>query len=134
MGGTAIEGAGTLLTGASSGIGRATALELAGRGARLAVVARRGDRLEALAEEIVALGCNRPAVLVADLAVTGVAHDVAAQARSALGDIDILVNNAGGGVGGQRPRLSELLTQPPRACGAATRSRRGCSRRAGRAR
>jgi len=100
MKGIAIEGAGTLLTGASSGIGRATALELARRGARLAVLARRRELLESLADEMVASGCNRPALVVADLSVRGVAHDVAARAREALGDVDILVNNAGGGVGG----------------------------------
>jgi short-subunit dehydrogenase len=100
MNGITIQGAATLLTGASSGIGRATALQLGRRGARLAVVARRGEMLESLAGEVVALGGARPAVIVADLAHPGVAHTVAEQARDALGDVAILVNNAGGGVGG----------------------------------
>lgn len=98
--GVTAEGAGILLTGASSGIGRAMAVELARCGARLAVVARRGELLESLADELAATGCPRPHVIVADLALRGAARDVAERARTALGDVDILVNNAGGGVGG----------------------------------
>jgi short-subunit dehydrogenase len=97
---TVIDGAGTLVTGASSGIGRATALHLARRGARLAIVARRRHLLDDLADQIAAEGLTRPAVLVADLAAPGAAHALAEEAIDALGDVDILVNNAGGGVGG----------------------------------
>jgi short-subunit dehydrogenase len=95
-----IDGAGTLVTGASSGIGRATALRLARRGAHLAVAARRRELLESLADEIAAEGLPRPTVLVADLAQRGAAHALAEAATGSLGDVDILVNNAGGGVGG----------------------------------
>jgi uncharacterized protein len=90
-----------LLTGASSGIGRELARELARRGSRLAIAARRRDRLDALAEELVARNLPRPVVLEADLAQRGVARALAETATSALGGIDALVNNAGGGVGGR---------------------------------
>jgi short-subunit dehydrogenase len=93
---------GVLLTGASSGIGRELALVLAGRGARLAVTARRAAPLHALADEIAGRGHPRPAVLTADLASRGAAAALADEAEAALGPIDVLVNNAGGGVGGSQ--------------------------------
>lgn len=89
-----------LLTGASSGIGRAMAIELAASGARLAIVARRQTLLEELAAEIAEAGHERPDVLVADLAERDAATNLAAQARERLGSIDILINNAGGATGG----------------------------------
>jgi short-subunit dehydrogenase len=96
-----ITGKGVLLTGASSGIGRELAKQLAARGARLAVVARRRPQLESLAEEIEAAGGARPAVIEADLSARGAAREVAAAALKELGEIDVLINNAGGGVGGR---------------------------------
>lgn len=102
MGGMNLQGARVLLTGASSGIGRATARRLAERGAKLAVVARRRELLESLAEEIAGDGHARPQVIAADLAQPGSAQSVAQQALAALGVVDVLVNNAGGGVGGSQ--------------------------------
>src|SRR5206468_2406372 len=90
----------TLLTGASSGIARAVAIELAAHGSRLAIVARRQTLLEELAEEIARAGHERPQVLVADLSERGAATEVAAQAIERLGSVDILINNAGGAAGG----------------------------------
>src|SRR5437016_4325118 len=89
-----------LVTGASSGIGRALALELAARGARLVIAARRKAELAQVAEEIASRGGARASVVVADLAQPGAAAELAATAVSRLGGVDVLVNNAGGGGGG----------------------------------
>jgi short-subunit dehydrogenase len=89
-----------LLTGASSGIGRVLARELAARGAALAVAARREGLLEELAGEIEREGGSRPVVLASDLSKRGAAPELAQRATAELGGVDALVNNAGGGVGG----------------------------------
>jgi hypothetical protein len=81
-----------LITGASSGIGAAFARALQARGERLVLVARRRERLEALASE---LGEDPTAVLVADLArPDGVEQIVAEVARRGF-EVDLLINNAG---------------------------------------
>jgi short-subunit dehydrogenase len=107
MGGLEIAGSRVLLTGASSGIGRELARELGARGARLAIGARRAERLESLADEIEAAGGERPAALPADLAQRGEADRLADGATAALGGVDVLVNNAGGGVGGRIATLGD---------------------------
>jgi uncharacterized protein len=96
-----ISGSRIIVTGASSGIGRELARELAARGAVLAISARRRASLEELAEEIGVGGGPAPAALEADLSQRGAAEALAADAERALGHIDVLVNNAGGGVGGR---------------------------------
>ena len=83
-----------LVTGASSGIGEATALALAEAGARVAIAARRGDRLQALAERLRSLG-SEPLVLVADLLDEHEAQRMVAATEAHFGRLDILINNAG---------------------------------------
>ena len=85
-----------LVTGASMGIGRAIAKGLAAEGAKIAIAARRRNLLEAVADEIVAAGGVKPAIVEIDVMPDGAPAKLAAAARDALGRIDILVNSAGG--------------------------------------
>jgi len=85
-----------VVTGASSGIGRAIALTLAGEGVRLAIAARREERLEEVAEEIRANGGADPVIIVCDQMEETAPETVATAALDGLGGVDILVNNAGG--------------------------------------
>jgi NADP-dependent 3-hydroxy acid dehydrogenase YdfG len=89
-----LEGTVALVTGASSGIGEATALALAAEGARVAIAARRQDRLDALAERIRARGGDA-FVLEADVTDEHRARAVVADTVAHYGRLDILVNNAG---------------------------------------
>ena len=88
------EGKVFLVTGASSGIGRAVALAAAKDGARVALVARSADALEAVAAEARALG-GEAIVCVADLTDAAAREAVVARAESAWGRMDVLVNAAG---------------------------------------
>jgi 3-oxoacyl-[acyl-carrier protein] reductase len=85
-----------LVTGASMGIGRAIAKGLAAEGVKLAIAARRGNLLETLADEIVAAGGAKPAIIEIDVMPEGAVSNLAQAARKALGHVDILVNSAGG--------------------------------------
>jgi short-subunit dehydrogenase len=90
----------TVITGASSGIGAALAREFARNGHALALVARREDRLRALADEIAAAGGARPLVVVADLQNNGAARAIG-EALAAFGaEPQYIVNNAGFGLVG----------------------------------
>ena len=91
-----LKGKTALVTGASIGIGRGIALALAREGARLAVVARRGNLLEELAGEMVAAGATQPVLIVENLVAEGAPARIANAALEGLGSVDILVNNAGG--------------------------------------
>jgi NADP-dependent 3-hydroxy acid dehydrogenase YdfG len=82
-----------LVTGASSGIGEATAVALAEEGATVALVARRKDRLDALAERLG--GSDRALVIEADVTDLAQAQRAVATTVSELGRLDTLVNNAG---------------------------------------
>jgi 3-oxoacyl-[acyl-carrier protein] reductase len=90
-----IAGRTALVTGASSGIGRAIAFALAAEGVRTVVTARREDRLRELAGEITGRGWPAPIVAPCDF-LREDAPAVIASAAAAAGPVEILVNNAGG--------------------------------------
>jgi short-subunit dehydrogenase len=96
-----------LVTGASSGIGRAIAQALGARGAKLALAARRTEALEHLADEIADAGAPRPIVLPGDLSRAGEAERLGAAAREALGGVDLLVNNAGTSIKGRQDEVGD---------------------------
>ena len=85
-----------VVTGASAGLGREIAVALAGQGANVAVLARRQNKLEEVAEEIRALGVDC-LVVKCDVTDNEQVEAAAAKCVEHFGKIDILVNNAGGG-------------------------------------
>ncbi|MBV9464560.1 MAG: SDR family NAD(P)-dependent oxidoreductase [Solirubrobacterales bacterium] len=89
-----LEGTVALVTGASSGIGEATSLALADRGAAVAIVARREDRLDSLAEQIRQTGATALSVQ-ADVSSQEQAKTAVERTVAELGRLDILINNAG---------------------------------------
>lgn len=100
-----------LITGASVGIGRGIALALAAEGVRVAVSARRVEKLQELADEIVARGGARPVVIEADMYDEEAAKKIATAAIAGLGHVDILVNNAGGSRSFKELHVSEAQWQ-----------------------
>jgi NADP-dependent 3-hydroxy acid dehydrogenase YdfG len=92
--GNLLFGTAALVTGASSGIGEATAAALAGEGAAVALVARRRDRLEGLAGRI-REGGRTAEVIEADVTDRAAAEEAVATAVRAFGRLDVLINNAG---------------------------------------
>jgi len=82
------------ITGASSGIGEATALTLAAEGAAVSLAARRSERIEALAERIESDG-GRALAIETDVTDEAQANAFIARSNEELGGLDILVNNAG---------------------------------------
>jgi 3-oxoacyl-[acyl-carrier protein] reductase len=91
-----LKGRTALVTGASMGIGRAIAKGLAAEGVKVAVVARRKELLDTLAEEIARANGPRAAIIVADVMAADAAERIGGDALAALGHVDILVNSAGG--------------------------------------
>jgi short-subunit dehydrogenase len=92
-----LDNARVIITGASSGIGRAIAIEFARRGARLALASRNRAALEEVAASIKAAG-GMAVVIPTDVTETGAVERMAEGAIRELGGIDILVNNAGIGM------------------------------------
>ncbi|HSZ41420.1 MAG TPA: SDR family oxidoreductase [Trebonia sp.] len=91
---TEISGKVVAITGASSGIGEATALSLAGQGARVVLGARRAERLEALADRIRQAG-GEAAWIATDVRERTDVSGLVALARERYGQLDVLVSNAG---------------------------------------
>ena len=89
-----LDGTVALVTGASSGIGEATALALAAEGARIAAAARRSDRLDALVKRIAERG-GQALALVVDVATEAQVREMVQRTHATWGRIDILVNDAG---------------------------------------
>ena len=83
-----------LITGASAGIGQATARALAKEGAQLVLTARREERLQQLVAEVESLG-SRAIHVAGDASTEDTAREVMSRAMSTFGRIDILFNNAG---------------------------------------
>ena len=100
-----------LVTGASVGIGRGIARALAAEGERVALTARRVDKLRDLAAEIVAAGGHEPVLIEQDMYAEDAAVRVADAARAGLGHVDILVNNAGGSRSFKELHVSEAQWQ-----------------------
>ncbi len=89
----ALVGTVALVTGASSGIGEATALALAAEGAAVAIAARRRDRLQRLADQIG--GSGRALILETDVTDEDRVREMVARTVAEFGRLDTLVNNAG---------------------------------------
>ena len=88
-----LNGSGFVVTGASRGLGRALAFELAGRGARLLLVARGAEALDATVRELRVMGATVHGV-VADVSDKEAIVPLAGQAQALLGQVDVLINNA----------------------------------------
>jgi NADP-dependent 3-hydroxy acid dehydrogenase YdfG len=88
-----------IITGASAGIGQATALELARQGAKVVITARRGERLAELAETISAIG-GQALIVIGDAGDKTHTNDLLAKTIQWSGRLDIVVVNAGRGLAG----------------------------------
>lgn len=86
-----------VITGASSGIGRALALQLAERGAKLALLARRADLLKSVAEESSAAGASDVLTITCDVADRSSFRKAIEEILEKFGYVDVLLHNAGSG-------------------------------------
>jgi short-subunit dehydrogenase len=95
----------TLITGASAGIGAEMARVFASNGHRVALTARRADRLEALAGEIIAAGGAAPIVIPCDLEQADAGDKIVAALAAAGAEVEYVINNAGFGRFGSAVKL-----------------------------
>jgi uncharacterized protein len=103
-----LEGKRVVVTGASTGIGRALAVRLADRGAVMVLAARREGLLNDVADEIARAGHRRPVVMATDLSLPGAAAALGGAALDVLGGtIDIAINNAGGNLTGPQSYIAD---------------------------
>jgi 7-alpha-hydroxysteroid dehydrogenase len=92
-----LEGRAAIVTGASRGIGAASAIALAQSGAHVVIAARNGDHLAGVAAQVTATG-RRAEVVVADLSDLDALPALVERAQSSFGRLDVVVNNVGGTV------------------------------------
>jgi len=92
-----LDGKVAIITGASSGIGEATAIALAAEGVKVVIAARRADRLDAVAKRIEASG-GKVLPSVTDITDEAQVESLVQKTNAELGQVDILINNAGIGV------------------------------------
>lgn len=95
----------TLITGASAGIGAELARVFASNGHRVALVARRADRLAALAAQIAAAGGRSPITIACDLSKADVGEKIAGALAAEAAEVEFMVNNAGFGLFGSAIEL-----------------------------
>lgn len=95
-----LEGKVAIITGASAGIGAATAIALASEGAYVAIAARRADKLNEVAQKIETLG-GKVLQVITDVTDEVQVQNLIAKTKETFGRIDILVNNAGIAIAGQ---------------------------------
>ena len=93
-----LDGQTILVTGATDGLGRAVALDLAGRGAKVCVHGRDVAKVAAVVDEIGQLDAAKPSTYIADFASIDAVRDFADQCVAGEARIDVLINNAGLGV------------------------------------
>lgn len=106
-----IAGKNALITGASLGIGRATAEELAGNGVNVAIIARNLQRLEHFADSLRAKGTVKVVTISADLYQADEVARAVEESTASLGTIDILINNAGATPAGSIADLDDSVWQ-----------------------
>ena len=94
-----IQGKVVIVTGASEGIGEATAKLLASKGAKIALAARSNDKLQAVVQQITAVGGEAIAIQT-DIRDEAAVKNLIAKTHKIYSRIDILINNAGQSVGG----------------------------------
>ena len=101
-----IAGKNALITGGSRGLGRQSALSLAGEGVNVFICARGGDTVQETVAELSALGVKAQGA-VADITNAGETAQAFEGAINALGSVDILINNVGGSLGGALEQTTE---------------------------